>query len=347
MKQNISKEALRAVKKFIARASVPEFSIFPEEQLGEKYRRLIASLYALRPDAAKDVEVYLRNFELPLSDYLSQREISTLSKEYSAVVRYCFESIDYSIEGNSATALSFLYYFYFGTRNMALLRPILASKHAERIFFPYTGLLFFPNFFADCEVNSNELNGNLWAFSSVLREVYNIAGTTLRGIGPIEELKSAGKYNCIVANLLSLYKEDTKDYIEDLTFMATSMLVEGGELFCLVNEDFLEEKRWLPVRQAFTSGDLSVHLTQTSFLDMRPFSRNFLIRVTNDHLSRAVLQLLSGEEEELPRATDARAAELPSELPSGACAAELPADPSLDWSAAFYFPSDEELFQGL
>ncbi len=288
MKQNISKEALRAVKKLIARASVHEFGILTEEQLGEKYRRLIASLYALRPDADQDVELSLRNFEMPLADYLSEEEIRTLSKEYSAVVRYCFEHIDYDAEETSKTLLPFLKYDYLGKFNIEVIKGLAVPKPQKKAFIPYSGLLFFPNLFKDCVVDSNELTERFWGFSKIMREVYNIAGATDLGMADIEELKGLGKYDYIYAAVRSTINRGLiKRLTEEVSYMATSMLNEGGRLICMTSVNVLNDNRWKELRDAFHSNGLSVNTVRLDNRRLGKYSLDLLFQVTNDHLGHS------------------------------------------------------------
>ena len=144
---------------------------FKENFLANRSRELMASLYALVPNANDEVLELLRkdSYILDLFQYLTNEEIDILCSEYSTVIHYCYESE--TMEERV---------WYEGRRIHKLPKEVielcvwmLKPEDNSHIFMPFSSEAQFA-FYTDGSIYDGfEIDERPWAFSQVLLSAKN------------------------------------------------------------------------------------------------------------------------------------------------------------------------------
>ncbi len=155
----LSAEALAAFNLFV------NSSVFMKE---DRELSLVASLYARRDNADKDVVEALRSVIVRLEDTLDEDQILALFSEYYAVVRKCNEDF---VSGSIRTK-----------RDVPRIPEALVEfclqavevKPGSKVFLPYAGNAEFALALDNCRCSGFEASRADWALSQIILDAYGI-----------------------------------------------------------------------------------------------------------------------------------------------------------------------------
>ena len=140
----------------------------------ESHKQLMASLYALMPDANQKVIGILGQYVVSLSDYMPESDICLLKSEYPAVVKFCYDNGQLADDAKINRGELFI-----PQSLIELCMAIAEPKAGSSVLVPYTGDGSFAYHLADCLIDGFEINEKNWAFSQVLLHSVPVSYTHL------------------------------------------------------------------------------------------------------------------------------------------------------------------------
>lgn len=185
---------------------------------------LIASLYALRPEAEPQFVQALSGQIIVLSEYLSVSEIATLQAEFpSLLVGEAWEQSTREPIGG---------WVELGAELAELCAELANPKQGDSLYYPYAANgSFLLHLGLDKGGKGFETNEVLWAISQI----------RLKTLGHTAEIclgkPALGRqgFDCIFSQcIVALERGSEAPFVEELTNLFTRHLNEGGRMACVV-----------------------------------------------------------------------------------------------------------------
>lgn len=208
----------------------------------EPQKQLVASIYALMPDANPKVIGILEQYVVSLSDFLPESDIRLLKSEYPAVVRFCYDSRELGDvvrinKGESFTPQSLI----------DLCMTIAEPKPGSHVLLPYAGDGSFASRLTGCAVDGFEINEMLWAFSQVL--IHSLHIDSHIELGDSTD-SSSKRYDYVFSFPPILPGRDGRKVVDVIYDIITKRLQDNGELYCILPMNFcFEGSGWFAVRK--------------------------------------------------------------------------------------------------
>lgn len=258
----------------------------------EPHKQLMASLYALMPDANHKVIGILGQYVVSLSDFMPESDICLLKSEYPAVVRSCYDNGQLADVTRINRGELFIPQSLIG-----LCMAISEPKAGNSVLVPYTGDGGFAYHLADCKIDGFEINEKNWAFLQVLlHSVHAVSNIELGG-----SLVSPDKrYDYVFSFPPILEGRDRRKVIDVIYNIITKQLQDEGELFCILPMNFcFERSGWFDVRKILWDcrGQFSMLVISLPPVLQPLTGINFcLLHVKKNHQDKVVLVDATGEE---------------------------------------------------
>lgn len=208
----------------------------------EPQKQLMASIYALMPDANPKVVGILEQYVVSLSSFMTESDICLLKSEYPAVVRFCYDNrvladIAKMNKGEFFTPQSLI----------DLCMTIAEPKSGSRVFLPYAGDGRFASRLTDCAVDGFEINETLWAFSQVL--IHSLHKDSHIELGNSID-SSTKRYDYVFSFPPILPGKDGREIVNVIYDIITKRLQDNGELYCILPMNFCSDRSgWFCVRK--------------------------------------------------------------------------------------------------
>lgn len=207
----------------------------------EPNKQLMVSLYSLMPEANSKVIGKLKQYIISLSDYFQESEINLLKSEYSAVVKFCYDSKHYAgvpRRGENLLVPQSL---------VDLCMRIAEPKSGSSVFVPYSGDGSFAYHVVDCMVEGFEKDEVSWAFSQILLHSQRASANIRLGDSAIPE---EGVYDYIFSFPPMMNGRDGRQIIDTVYNLITKHLADNGELYCILPMTFCSiGSGWFDVRK--------------------------------------------------------------------------------------------------
>ncbi len=237
--------------------------------------KLMVSLYCLMPDADKNVIRILDEYNVLLSDYMSEADIEILKTEYPAVVKCCFDyrkiknyyrieasrdvvSTSWIFDGIIQTAVSY--------SPISLCMEIAKPKSGSSVFVPYSGIGNFVHYIPDCEIDGFEKNEFLWAVSQIILHSQKVVADIKMGDFSIAENKQYDYIFCFPK--IGRFDKCSQDVVESICNLTTKHLSDDGELYCILPIDFSYSDTWKNVRELFLDNRGLYSVTTINFCEV-------------------------------------------------------------------------------
>lgn len=241
------------------------FSANDVRLLDEKNIRIIASLYALRPDADTRVIDALKYFCLDLKSFLTSAQIDALQDNFPTL------------------ALELLGSGKFDSDFIELIHHLMSLEESHSLYLPYAG--------EGAELLGADFNLNFSGFETnpILSALSEIRLNALGCQAEISREKPDLSGACFDRILsVSYLSGGTKEYFQELTTLGIQHLTEGGRLVGLLPQNFLNSVRLSEARKAIASSDMSVTVIALPRVIFRMMESCLLV-LDNNHRSQVRL----------------------------------------------------------
>ena len=202
----------------------------------EPNKQLMVSLYSLLPDANPMVLDILKEYRVPLENYISLKEISQLLDRYDFVINYCCKYNDYGSErGNT----EFSGYTHIPTPLIELC--VALAKPMGRVYLPYAGEGIFASYCKNCRIIYGfETDPIAWAFSQIVLSSIRARMVEIeyRGFETHEILEYTQKYDCIFVIPPMMSSNVSKPMVDVIRHFITKQLRDGGEFHAILPISF-------------------------------------------------------------------------------------------------------------
>lgn len=213
-------------------------------------KQLMVSLYRTMPFANQEVLSILRDYQINLSDYLTNEEIGCLQDEYSEVIPYCLLRTDINPDGIFHGREGFC---HLPSSIVELCMEMAGSTSGKSVYLPYSADGTFALLCKEAEVKGFEWNQQYWAISQILASAThgsnNIALKNCNEEDP--EIKNGiDRYDFVFSFPPMLNKKEERKIVDTFLRIITNQLKQGGELYAILPLTFCYEKSgWFDVRK--------------------------------------------------------------------------------------------------
>lgn len=261
----LSAEALTSINYFV------NSSILIRE---EREVSLIASLYAQRDNADKEVVSILRDMIVKLEDTLSEDQILTLFNEYDAVVRKCYDDIR---NGSIKSRRDIL---QLPEELVNFCIQAVEVKPHSKVFLPYAGNAEFALALPECHCSGFEASGREWALSQIVLDAFQLEHKIERSESAISFFDDVliPKYDYIFT-MPPMQSGKFAGYItKSIESILTHCLKKNGTMCLIMPESASDSMIWRQFRELMAMESDKYSL---AVIDLPPIFRPFTVVNTN------------------------------------------------------------------